>query len=274
MRTRSFTLLVAGVILLGLIVAVVCYIAFPGFQTWVQVWIARPDGLAATATTVAALATLFAVVVGLRGIIIGRDLADAAYRQAEKAIKDNRNQFLQAQFNASRPLIVPMAGDARESSESEEPIDFDWTADYRFVTIQNVGAGPATNIWLTLLPPAPPPDDNARYSSRLGTPLVPGGEPLRVYVQHGTSLFDETDRLQEYGLYVPTEQATSASGRADRFIARLCLSYQDIFGRKHASIFDLSDRGVWVNQAFLSGIELDLADLNAAKKPSATPPHP
>src|SRR5258708_23520914 len=240
MSKRAVNILVV-VVIIGLIAGIIGYFVSPAFQAWTQIWLGRPDGLAATAKTVAALATLFAVIVGLRGISIGRELAQDAQRQAQEALEEGRNQFLAAQYNDNRPLLVPSAGDSNEQNYGEpEPIVFDWNADIMFVNIQNVGTGIATNIWLTLLPPAPAPESSYQYVSQLRLPVVSDSDPLKIYLQHGISLFNENDRLNEYSLFVPQERAAGSTARADRFIARLSITYHDIFGRKHASIFDIN----------------------------------
>ncbi len=206
------------------------------------------------------------MIVGLRGIHIGRDLANAAHKQAEEAIEENRNQFLEAQFNASRPLLVPISTDPGGQFETEEPVAIDWDVAQMFVTIQNVGTGIAANIWITLLPPAPMSDGNSQYVSRLGSPVATGGDPFKIYLQQGTGSFDEDDRINEHSLCVPPGQAAGSTDRRDHFIARMCITYQDIFSRKHASIFDMSDRGIWVNVAFLTNVERDLGEIDATKE--------
>lgn len=258
MSKRSVNILVGAVILV-VVAGTIGYFVSPNFQAWVQVWLARPDGLAATATTFAALATLLAVIVGLRGIQVGRELA-------LKALEEGHNQFLEAQYNASRPLVVPVSPDPSEQYEAEESvIVFDWNTTM-FTTIQNVGTGIATNIWIALLPPAPMSESSSQYARRLGSPIAPGGDPLKVYLHQDITLFKENDSINDYSLCVPPDRTAGSTERADRFIARMSITYQDIFGRKHASIFDFSERGIWVNVAILPNIAHDLGDMDAAKE--------
>lgn len=266
MSKRSLNLLIA-VVILALIASIISYFASAGFQAWVQIWLGNPTGFAATATAIAALATLLAVIVGISGIRIGRALAHEAYEQAEKSLEMGRHQFLEAQYNASRPLIVPTAPDLSEQYAAEEPITFVWNAN-SFVTIQNVGTGIATNIWIAILPPAPMPDSTSQYVSRLGSPLPAASGPVKVYLRQGDQ-FSESDSLKGYSLTVPPDRVAGPAGSADTFLARLSTTYHDIFGRKHASIFDLNDRGIWVNVAFLPNIEHDLGEIEAAKVPAA-----
>jgi hypothetical protein len=276
MSKRSLNILV-GIVVLGLIAAIIAYIISPGFQDWVQTWLANPVGLAASATTVAALATLLAVIVGLRGIVVGRALAHEAFEQAERVRDEARQQFLETQYNTSRPLLVPAVPDLTEQYEAEEPITFDWESDTSFVTIQNVGTGIATDIWIALLPPAPLPEGTSHYVSRLGSPLAAGSNPVRVYLRQETVLFREGNRLGAYALAVPSARDNDLSERADRFLARLSITYHDIFGRKHASIFDLNDRNLWVNVAFLAAISHDLGDIHAGQERGTVnvpAPHP
>jgi hypothetical protein len=263
MSKRSLNIL-TGVIILGLIVSVIIYNLSAGFQNWVHVWIADPAGLAATATVVAAVATLLAVIVGLRGIYVGRALAREAFDQAEKAQRQARRQFLEAQYSANRPLLVPAAADLSEIRELEEPMTFVWDSSNVFVTLQNVGNGTATNIWIAVLPPLPAPDAASQYLCRLGTPLPAGSDPVKVYLRQSAPVFSEDQSIKGHALHIPPERAAGPADTANHFLARLSITYQDIFGRKHASIFDLSDWGIWVNVAFLPNIEHGLAELQAA----------
>ncbi|HLV97785.1 MAG TPA: hypothetical protein VKT82_03815 [Ktedonobacterales bacterium] len=262
MSKRSLNVLV-GILILVLIVGIIAYFVSAGFQGWVQTWLGNPVGLAASATTVAALATLLAVVVGLRGIYVGRKLAHEAFEQTEKAQAEGRQQFLEAQYNARRPLLVPAAADLSEVRELEEPIAIEWNTSV-FVTIRNVGTGIATNIRMVVLPPAPAPEDMYPYVFRLGTPLPADSDPVKVYLRPGAVQYRESERLHGHSLYLPPERVADPADNADHFLARLCITYQDVFGRKHASIFDLSDWGIWVNVAFLTNIERDLAEIGVA----------
>ena len=266
MSKRSLNLVV-GVVLLGLIGSIIAYYVSAGFQAWVQTWLGNPVGLAASATTLAAVATLLAVIVGLRGIYIGRALAHEAFEQTEKAQAEARQQFLEAQYNTSRPLLVPAAADLSEARDLEEPMTFEWNSEV-FVTIQNVGTGLATNIRMLVQPPALALEDLSPYVCRLGSPLPANSDPVKVYLHPGATRYSESERLGGHSLYLPPEQAAGPAGSTDHFLARLSITYQDIFGRKHASIFDLSAWGIWVNVAFLPTLERDLAEREAAKAPA------
>lgn len=265
MRKSGFYYL-GGVILIGLLVAIVAYFVSSGFHAWVEVWLANPAGLAATATTLAAIATFFAVFVGLWGIQVGRKLAHQAYLQAEAVRLEGQRQFLEMQYNASRPLLVPSTTDLSAQYVETEPLTFEWESDTTFVTIQNVGTGLATNIWVTLLPPMPELERNHQYVTQLGAPVPVQTEAFKIYLHRDVSSFEETDKIGEHTLYVPTERATRTTDRSVSYLARMTITYQDIFGRTHASIFDLSDHGAWTNVAFLAGIEQDLGKIDGSKQ--------
>lgn len=266
MSKRSLNLLV-GVVMLGLIGSIIAYVVSAGFQGWVQTWFGNPVGLAASATTLAAVATLLAVIVGLRGIYVGRALAHEAFEQTEKAQAEARRQFLEAQYNASLPLLVPAAADASEARALEEPMTLEWNTEV-FVTIQNVGTGLATNIRMIIQPPAPALEDTYPYVCQLGVPLPANSDPVKVYLRPGMTRYSERERLGGYSLSLPPERAAGSADSADHFLARLCITYQDIFGRTHASIFDLSAWGIWVNVAFLPTVERDLAEQDLATAPT------
>src|SRR5260370_41955778 len=114
------------------------------------------------------------------------------------------------------------------------------------------------------------PSESAEYVSRLCSPVTAGGERFKVYLQQGMSLFGESYSLNEHSLCVLPGRATGSTNQRNRFIARMCMTYQHLFGRKHASIFAMSDRGIWINMAFLTNIERDLGEIDAIKENKST----
>ena len=122
-----------------------------------------------------------------------------------------------------------------------------------------------------------PPTQNGstpQYSKHFPVPIYAGESlssavPYSQYFTRGGTTFDGDDKIGEYSLCVPEERAPeqnfNQSDRRDRCIARLTLTYHDIFGRKHASIFDLTQTGGWVEIAIIPNIEHDLGDLHEAK---------
>ncbi|MCL4508490.1 MAG: hypothetical protein M1296_03060 [Chloroflexi bacterium] len=63
----------------------------------------------------------------------------------------------------------------------------------------------------------------------------------------------------------PTPQERMLGGYYNS-IARLTLTYQDIFMRKHAGVFDYIDHYGWQCVALLADIPKDLEDLNNAAR--------
>ena len=196
-----------------------------------------------------------------------------AQRQIREAYEEGRKQFLEVQYAQYRPLLVPLFAD-----RGEPPITIDWSTEDKLMRVQNVGTGVATNIWGVFMPST---RNGAipQYSKHFPVPIYAGESlssavPYSQYFTRGGTIFDGDDKIDEHSLCVPEERApaqnSNHSSRRDRCIARLTLTYHDIFGRKHASIFDLTQSGGWVEIAMLPNITHDLGDLDEAKVRSAT----
>ncbi len=129
--------------------------------------------------------------------------------------------------------------------------------------------GIATNVWGVLMPPAPMPSSTYQYSHRLASPLSVGEEGP-IYFTKGGTVFTCDDKIGSHTLCVPKERApedgfADTTDRRDRCVVRLTLTYSDIFGRKHASIFDYTLTNMWVCVAFIPNIEYDLDEMDEAK---------
>lgn len=168
------------------------------------------------------------------------------------------------QYDSLRPLIVPCGSFEKAQTEL-------WESPEHFLEIENVGKGVATNLWGVILPPTDPSRDTSyQFSLRASLPLG-SGKAVRARFERGGTLFTPEDTIENITLGVPKERAPAATlpdfiSRRDRCVARLTLSYHDVFGLKHASIFDLTTTGVWVCVDVRKGISKDLSDLDAAKE--------
>ena len=86
----------------------------------------------------------------------------------------------------------------------------------------------------------------------------------------GGTLFDNQDLISGVSFSVPKERAPESDfhdprARRDRCMARLTLTCVDVFGLKHASIFDLTQIGEWVCVAVKNEIAKDIRDLDTEK---------
>ncbi len=171
-------------------------------------------------------------------------------------IFEGRRQAQEAQHALSRPLLVP-------KSTFDEP-GF-WNAPEHPLFIQNAGNGIATNVRGVILPPSDfHLDTSFQFSMRLNLPIA-NGERLEGVFMKGGTLFTSKDSIGNIPLAVPEGSFSSLSDRRDRSFARISFSYSDSFGLKHASIFDLTKTGVWVNVDIVKDIAQDLGDMNIAK---------
>ncbi len=199
----------------------------------------------------------------------GRRQFLASQKQTQDALEEGRRQFLEAQYAAHRPLLVPL-----DRHLDDIPAVIEWNASVEFINIQNAGTGVANNIWGVFMPPVSwsttvPPQKHIH----LATPLPPGAksseECTDTIFKWGGTIFNTYDKISEHTLGVPEERALNENfnhlEKRDWCIARLTLTCSDVFGKKHASIFDYTTMGVWVNVAFISNIEHDLGEMNEAK---------
>jgi hypothetical protein len=140
----------------------------------------------------------------------------------------------------------------------------------------NVGSGLASRIQGVIF--GPDGDDPFASDRRLSLDLckvLPAGasyedsfSPGRTLVQ-GSSVVEERRRLlwwrrRKYTLWVPRElsERRYLAPSVPRIIARFTLTYHDVYGRKHASIYDLTELRAWQPVAFLKNIRYDLDELN------------
>ena len=189
-----------------------------------------------------------------------------AQKQAQEAQEEARRQFLEAQYAASHPLIVPIVPEAGFEQLSKLQAQFPWNAPFVDIKIRNVGTGIATNVWGVVMPSEPMPNSAFQFSHRYACPLSVNEEEVAYFTKGGT-LFTCDDKIGQYTLCVPKERApeegfANTNDRRDRCVVRLTLTYADIFGRKHASIFDYTLTNMWVCVAFIPDIEHDLGEMD------------
>lgn len=172
-----------------------------------------------------------------------------------------RIQAIETQQSAYRPLLAP---------EGDIPRNGLWEKQEFTLSIRNVGAGVATNIRGVILPPKKdlkyiPP----QFSVRIPSPLPINQSTNAVFIVGGTMLA-ERDMISGCPVCVPQDRAPESSmpdsaDLRDRCIARLTLTYTDIFGIKHASVFDITTSGIWIGVAYLQHITKDIGDINIEK---------
>jgi hypothetical protein len=175
--------------------------------------------------------------------------------------------LLEARYAQSRPLVIPVDGPPVRGDGMREELDPYAGPDRPL--FRNIGTGPALNVWAVIFGPQP------TVASALGperrtviqqVPLPASGEAYGygaagyTVVDGGTTL----DGDPNHALYAPPEptQGEIEGHAAVRVLARYTITYYDIFGRKHLSIFDFDFRHHWRCVGFIANIPKGLEEVN------------
>jgi hypothetical protein len=209
-------------------------------------WFApQPERAVAAATAAVAVATL-----GLAGATLY--LASVALKEMEEG-RQSAQETIRA---LQRPLLVPVGTFGLDPWP--DAANF-WGVPDRHLLIANVGSGVGTNVRGVLLTRSDAvPYRGPVFSIDFGRPLAKGQE--------------ETLLFKTGGILVPMSAniaGVSLFARPDPFyFLRLTLTYWDIFGSKHVSIFDLNQNQGW-EQVHISEASQDLSDIdeNSALSP-------
>lgn len=203
-----------------------------------------------------ALGTIVSAVVA---IIIARLTAktlDAYKRQVQ--IGQNQIHATQEQtYNQARPVLIPPA-DIKNMMRTEQGRTFvQWGQGQPTIEgLQNIGVGPAFTIYGIFFGPLAqnrPPHD--RYVLWNYGFLSPGATGPTITLSQGTSLKSETT-INGHVLYVPDDANHNGC------LARLTLTYHDIFGRTFAGIYDYQSVLGWICVGHFENIEHDLRELD------------
>lgn len=222
-------------------------------------------------STIALIATLGAVIVYT---VKTADLADATHDMARSGA-EQLSAFRQQFYEDRRPLLVPSGSPA---FQTEHPNWLDWHVQVQEMDLRNIGPGPALNVASVLYGcesylVGDNPGTQARVSDQqdehwtcwLGRPITPGtAEP--VAYPKGASIFrGEHKLIGAHHFNAPPEPTFQALmlNRGSMHSARVVTTCTDIFGHKHASIFDYvpHERG-WRLIEFIPDIAEDLHDMN------------
>jgi hypothetical protein len=181
-------------------------------------------------------------------------------------IQTTRRQSLETQQAQVRPLLVP------QSEINAHATLRIWSQRELIINLKNVGAGVAVNIWGVILPPNEVRTDvPPQFNLRAPDPIA-NGDKSGYKFQLGGSVFTGQERIGQIELGAPKGEAVETDiselnqmDRRDRYVARLTLSYEDIYGLKHASIYSLTSTGAWVCTKVLSNISESLRDFDLTK---------
>jgi hypothetical protein len=182
-----------------------------------------------------------------------------AKRQADEVARQEKIAN-QQRFDAQRPVICPIG---------ELPLNhfrLDWTAAEHEISLRNFGSGVALTTCGLLFPPRAQLPSNIRppeYSFWHQPPLGPG-ESRPAKLQLGGTLIPGDAQLAGHELYAPpkpSQYELMVMGQYN-IVARLTITWEDVFKRKHAGIYDYIDVFGWYCVGLFEDTERDLEDLN------------
>lgn len=205
-----------------------------------------PHSVTAVGTVTLTVATLLLVTVAFFDI-------HESHKQVQEQIDESRKQAQETQHAQLRPLLIPRGLLPTEPTETW-PAD----ADGLYLDVQNVGSGVAVNVCGLLLSSTESGPRPNKFYLRFDLPMAPN-EPVKRWLKRGTHLSRELTIGNE-GDKVPLGCPDTPTCKA-----RLTLSYRDILGYRHASIFDLTTDGVnsiWQHEHTLKEIPHDLAEIS------------
>ena len=176
-------------------------------------------------------------------------------------------EMLEARYAQSRPLVIPVDGPPLRGDGVRE--EFDPYAGPDRPLFRNIGPGPALNVWAVIFGPRPTVPSALHPERRTviqQVPVAAAGESYGYGAAGFTIIDGETtlDGRPDHTLYAPPEPAQGeVTGHAAvRILARYTITYHDIFGRKHMSIFDFDLRHHWRCVGFVANIPKDLEEVN------------
>jgi hypothetical protein len=189
------------------------------------------------------------------------------------ATRDIAEASQQQRYDQQRPLLVPMGTPIFQTDNSNW---LDWQASEQSIELRNVGAGVALNVVSVLygcesnvigeIGQEKRVDDTKanHWACWLDTP-VGAGETVPAKHKIGASTFYQGyDHIGRHSFNAPPQPFLGEvlNGRASYHTARITATCWDVFGRKHASIFDfVQHTDGWQLVEFVPAIAQDLHDL-------------
>ena len=196
--------------------------------------------------SLAATATLAAVIIAYGAIIDNRHQAREDWEHTQKLAREERQHQV-------RPVLVPIS-DISYPLHTIVPI--------QKIDIQNMGNGPAFNVHCALY------FSHTTWSSSWNNGPIPANSPYTITYEQGVDnigLGIEASVDGKYHLYNNNDPIYRAG--------RLTMTYRDLFDIMHVSIFayivPTPGEHRWVQLAIKSGIKKDLEDLDNERVPSS-----
>lgn len=205
---------------------------------------------------------------------------EASDLQVRKQIEESRRLASEDRQYQSRPILAPekeafenaitylsMTGGSPDAPLYASNGIINWACQHEVgIHIHNMGNGPAFNIQALLYGP-----DNlfqSQFVSWDNGPIEEKGRMI-IHLQHPQELhLLPTDSINgKYPLY--DQALDSLTDPVINRIACLTLTYHDLFGKKHVSIFRYTITHQWIHvttEEISGGQPLDLKELNLQKK--------
>ncbi len=193
----------------------------------------------------------------------------ANQKLVQDAFAEKRANSLELLYALQRPILVPRAPLGLRNN------DLNWDSQHYTVSIKNVGAGVALNIWGVLLPPkkAGMVELAQQYCLRSHVPLSQEDRDIETYFLLEEKKFRDDEMIEKrdgtgelYSLYPYfVDPVLDGVDGTYTYVARLTLTYADVFGRKHASIYDYTNRHRWKFVAHIDDIRKDLEAMAFSK---------
>ena len=219
-----------------------------------------PDYVMDILTAAYVALTLIIAVVAICSVRIGRKQSQAALKVAHEQIEQSK-----------QPILIPLSAlpltmeGELDYTNSEQPLEF-----------MNVGTGVALNIWGVLVPPKDIPRKPYSFSNQAH---ILQSKKVEVFFHIGQflfftesdKLFTEDDKPSEYDLWPSSELTQVGITNRRRYAARLTLTYRDVFGIKHATIYDHTNVNEWKIVDHFR-VRRDLDDMSKDIKPDWVSP--
>jgi hypothetical protein len=193
--------------------------------------------------------------------------------QIRQLVEASQEQLYSQQLPVLVPIEPLISADYRISDNfggynRQRNPGYDRSLTYATIAIRNSGPGIALNIWGVVFEAEPElvvhKQTGQRHSHHYALPLEPGKDIKVEWTAGGLPMNGDAEigATIRYKLFAPGKptSAESQHGETEK-VARLTLTYSDIFGRKHAAVYDFTAQNQWETVAYLRNIAKDLSDL-------------
>jgi len=207
------------------------------------------DIVTVIATAITAAATVAIAIFAIPTILAYRKQVDIGQAQ----VKVSQEQL----FNQVRPILYPIGDLEKIVDRSAGKYHVKWEDQNQEIDgLKNIGVGPAFTIYGVLFgPPVNSQLPQVRYVV-LNYPALPPGVPGDKKALSPGGFISSDTKIKGYTLYVPDDEDHVA------ILARFTLTYHDVFGRKHASIYDYHSHIGWISRGHFSDITYDIYELD------------